>query len=182
MAKTKDKPKAVKAKKKDKLTKKEEKAARKAEKAAAKAEKEAEKAAAKAEKDAAKAVGDGYRQVAPSITSNDLAASLKFYTVLGFSIQETWKDPQGVAQGYSLKAGKTELMIGQDDFAKGKDRKKGEGMRLYLITKESVDKVAERVRAQGITLESEPADQSWGGRTFNVSDPDGVKLTVSSSW
>jgi uncharacterized glyoxalase superfamily protein PhnB len=152
-------------KKKDKSAKKEAKAARKSEKKAAKGGKSA-----------------GFRQATASLTVSDLDASLKFYQALGFSVRETWKDQAGKVMGYELEAGKSELMIGQDDFAKGRDRKKGEGIRFYYQTKDSIDDVAARVKAQGLTLESEPADQPWGARTFGLVDPDGFKLTISSAW
>jgi uncharacterized glyoxalase superfamily protein PhnB len=159
------------------------KKADKGQKKAKKADKK-DKAARKAEKKAGKNGGKGsaYRLVTPSLTVNDLAASLKFYQSLGFAIKETWKGPDGVVRGYELEAGKTALMIGQDDFAKGHDRKKGEGVRLYFQTKETVDDVAARVKTAGLALASEPADQPWGGRTFDVVDPDGYKHTVASGW
>ena len=159
---------------------------KKADKNAKKAKKadKKDKAARKAEKKAVKDGGKGvaYRLVTPSLTVNDLAASLKFYQSLGFAVKETWKAPDGAIRGYELEAGKTGLMIGQDDFAKGKDRKKGEGVRLYFQTKETVDDVAARIKAAGVALASEPADQAWGGRTFDVVDPDGYKYTVTSTW
>jgi uncharacterized glyoxalase superfamily protein PhnB len=165
----------------DKGAKKDKKAAKKQDKAARKAEKKA-KNSGKGGKGGKGSKSLGFRSVTPSVTSNDIAVSLKFYENLGFKVKETWKGPDGDVRGYELAAGKTPLMIGQDDFAKGKDRKKGEGVRLYLQTKESVDDVAARLKAAGVTLESEPADQSWGGRTFSVADPDGFKITIASSW
>jgi uncharacterized glyoxalase superfamily protein PhnB len=82
--------------------------------------------------------------------------------------------------GAELKAGSSYLMLSQDDWAKGRDRVKGEGLRLYFNTAQDVDRLAEWIKARGGTLASEPATQPWGARTFNLVDPDGFKLTISS--
>lgn len=120
------------------------------------------------------------RGVEPSLTVNDLQASLAWYRdVLGFTVDETWEHG-GKLAGVSLKAGSVYLNLSQDDWAKGRDRVKGEGFRLYLSTAQDVDEIAALVKARGGTLASEPADQPWRARTFNLVDPDGYKLTISS--
>ena len=40
--------------------------------------------------------------------------------------------------------------------------------------------VAERIKAAGGTLLSEPADRPWGARMFQFTDPDGFKLGAST--
>ena len=113
----------------------------------------------------------------PSLTVNDLQKSIDYYTrVLGFQVQEKW-EMEGVLRGVGLLAGNVFLMLGQDDWQKGRDRKKGEGFRLYFDTSENVDAFAKAIKARGGTLEYEPRDESWGARTFAVTDPDGFKLT-----
>lgn len=120
------------------------------------------------------------RDIAPSLTVNDLQASLVWYRdVLGFTIDETWEHG-GKMAGVSLKAGGAFINLSQDDWAKGRDRVKGEGLRLYLSTAQDVDEIAAGITARGGKLASEPADQPWGARTFNLVDPDGYKLTISS--
>jgi uncharacterized glyoxalase superfamily protein PhnB len=149
-----------------------------------KADKKQAKAAKKAEKKVAKQVAKTppYKIIAPSLTATDVEASYRFYTTLGFTPVETWKSPEGVIRGYELKAGKISLMIGQDDFAKGRERKKGEGLRFYFQTKEKVDDVAARLTDAGFALESEPKDMEWGSRAFSVVDPDGFNVTVTTPW
>jgi len=121
------------------------------------------------------------RNIAPSLTVNDLQASLAWYRdVLGFTVDETWEHGGKVA-GASVKAGGAFINLSQDDWAKGRDRVKGEGLRLYLSTTQHVDEIAAGIKARGGTLASEPADQPWGARTFNLVDPDGYKLTISST-
>ena len=76
-----------------------------------------------------------------------------------------------------------EILIGlnQDDWKKGRDRKKGIGVRLSISTTPgSVDEIAKRARSAGITLKSEPHDTEWKSRAFEVSDPSGFLLTIFS--
>ncbi len=63
-----------------------------------------------------------------------------------------------------VRAGDVRFMLGQDDWKKGRDRKKGEGFRLYCETKQSVDAIAEKIKARGGTLDQEPHDEPWGVR------------------
>ncbi len=120
------------------------------------------------------------RSASPSFTVNDLEKSLGWYRdVLGFDVEETWKNPDGKVMGISLKAGDVSFMIGQDDWKKGRDRKKGEGFRIYCETKKSVDDLAKRIEAKGGRLDSGPTDQPWGVRDISVTDPDGFKITIA---
>jgi catechol 2,3-dioxygenase-like lactoylglutathione lyase family enzyme len=115
------------------------------------------------------------------ITATDIDASLQFYTGgLGFDIEDH-KDENGVVQYVSIKAGAAEIGISRDDFAKGADRVKGTGVRMWVTTEQDLDLLAERVKAAGYVLDSEPAPLPWGPRAFTLSDPDGIKLTISSA-
>src|SRR5688572_11410201 len=68
------------------------------------------------------------RSIEPGLTVNDLTKSLHFYTdVLGFIVGERWTGPDGALRGVMLRAGACSLGLSQDDWAKGRDRKKGEG-------------------------------------------------------
>ncbi|MGH7682675.1 MAG: VOC family protein, partial [Candidatus Eiseniibacteriota bacterium] len=69
-------------------------------------------------------------------------------------------------------------MIGQDDWQKGRDRRKGVGFRIYCGMKGDVDAFAAAIKAQGGLLDTEPTDQPWGSRDFSISDPDGFKITI----
>ena len=103
---------------------------------------------------------------------------MRFYTdVLGFIVAERWTDA-GVLRGVMLKAGVCELGLSQDDWAKGRDRKKGQGMRIWCKTEQDVDALAARIKAAGWRLTEEPRDQPWGARSLSVDDPDGFGLTI----
>src|SRR5262245_32697388 len=119
-------------------------------------------------------------QASTSFKVNDLDRSIAFYRdVLGFKVDERW-ERDGKLMGVSLQAGKVTWMIGQDDWQKGRDRKKGEGFRLYCTTTENVDALARKIKSKGGKLDSEPADQPWGSRDFSLTDPDGFKITIGA--
>jgi lactoylglutathione lyase len=119
-------------------------------------------------------------RVMPSLTVSDLQASLAWYRdILGFTVAEEYQW-DGQVRAIRLQAGPTELMLGQDDFAKGRDRAKGAGLRLYCITPQDVDALAAAIQKRGGTLAQEVKDQSWGTRDFGVVDPDGFNISVTS--
>jgi uncharacterized glyoxalase superfamily protein PhnB len=117
---------------------------------------------------------------APSFTVNDLEKSTAWYRdVVGFAVEELWKDDAGKVMGASLRAGDVSFMIGQDDWKKGRDRQKGEGFRIFCMTKSSVDDLAKKIEARGGRLDSGPTDQPWGVRDISLTDPDGFKITIA---
>ena len=120
------------------------------------------------------------RRVSVGLTVGDLQKSIAWYRdVAGFFVGELWKQ-DGKVQGAELLAGSARLFVGQDNWAKGRDRKKGEGLRVHLATAQSIDDIAAAMKARGGRLDSEPADTPWGSRQFNFTDPDGFKFTISS--
>jgi catechol 2,3-dioxygenase-like lactoylglutathione lyase family enzyme len=125
---------------------------------------------------AAPAVPKSAQHVRPGFTVNDANASIKWYCdVLGFSPKERWEQ-DGVFQGGSVTQGNIEINLGQDDWKLGRDRKKGQGVRLYITTGADIDAYAASIKARGGTLDHEPVD-GWGMRAFGITDPDGYKIT-----
>ena len=78
-----------------------------------------------------------------------------------------------------LASGDSGLMLTQDDFAKGKDRVKGIGMRLYVETDQDLQALARQAKAAGLSVDGDPAPLGWGPMGFSLTDPDGFKVTVS---
>jgi uncharacterized glyoxalase superfamily protein PhnB len=118
--------------------------------------------------------------IVPTLTVDDLQKSISFYEALGFTIDERWED-KGTLVGVMLRAGKTEIGLNQDDWKKGRDRKKGLGVRLSISTTPgNVDEIARRAKNVGITLTSDPHDTEWKSRAFEVTDPSGFLLTIFS--
>jgi predicted enzyme related to lactoylglutathione lyase len=119
------------------------------------------------------------RSFEPALTVNDLEQSMRFYVdVLGFVAGDRWSGG-GVQRGVMLKAGTSQVNLSQDDWAKGRDRQKGEGVRIWCRTAQDIDRLAARIKAAGGHLTAEPTDQPWGGRSLSVDDPDGYHLTIS---
>lgn len=117
------------------------------------------------------------RSIAASLTVNDLQRSVAWYRdVLGFTVGERWEE-KGQLRGVEMKAGQCDIALGQDDFAKGRDRKKGEGFRLRVSTIQDITAIAARVTAAGWPLDRAPTETPWGEWAFALTDPDGFKLT-----
>jgi catechol 2,3-dioxygenase-like lactoylglutathione lyase family enzyme len=118
------------------------------------------------------------RSITPTFTVNDIEASLRWYRDgLGFFLAERWEEG-GRLQGVMLKAGTCEFGLSQDDFAKGRDRAKGQGFRLWCDTGQDVDAIAARLRAFGGTIVEGPGDR-WDTYGFTAQDPDGFKITIA---
>ncbi len=114
----------------------------------------------------------------PSFTVNDIERSLRFYTdVLGFIVIEEMTDGD-VLQGALLQAGVCRLGLSQDDWAKGRDRRKGDGMRIWCKTAQDIDALADRITAAGGQLDGEPKNEPWGVRAISIKDPDGFLLSI----
>lgn len=120
------------------------------------------------------------RSVAPFLTVNDIQASLAWYRdVLGFHVAEEYQQ-DGKLVGARLQAGSVQFFLVQDDFAKGRDRKKGVGFSLYCTTAQDIDELAAAITARGGVLSRPPQDEPWGVRDFAVTDPDGFQISISS--
>ena len=117
--------------------------------------------------------------IVPTLTVDDLQKSITFYEALGFTVDERWED-KGTLLGVMMRSGTSQLGLNQDDWKKGRDRKKGMGVRISLSTTRNVDEIAKRAKSAGITLTSEPHDTEWESRAFEVVDPTGFLLTVFS--
>jgi uncharacterized glyoxalase superfamily protein PhnB len=115
-----------------------------------------------------------------SITVKDLDQSLAWYRdAVGFEVDQEMEF-EGRRRAVRLSAGHVQLLLNVDNGAKGWERVKGEGLSLQLTTSQSIDEIADRIRANGFTLDSEPADMPWGVRAFRAKDPDGFKFSFSS--
>lgn len=117
--------------------------------------------------------------LSPTLTVDDLKKSLAFFEGLGFGVEERWEE-KGTLLGVMLRAGTAQIGLSQDDWKKGRNRQKGEGMRIYFNTAQNVDQLAADAKKAGIALDAEPHDTEWGSRAFEVTEPSGFKLTIAS--
>jgi uncharacterized glyoxalase superfamily protein PhnB len=120
------------------------------------------------------------RSMGLGLTVNDLKKSIAWYRdVLGFVAGEEWRQ-DGVLMGVELRAGSVTIWLGQDDWKKGRDRVKGEGIRLFGRTAQDIDRLAALIKARGGVLSHEPQTEPWGERDFGLVDPDGFKITITT--
>lgn len=120
------------------------------------------------------------RAISPALTADDLERSLRFYVdALGFTIEDRWEEA-GKLLGVMLVAGTCHIGLSQDNWAKGRDRRKGVGFRIFAETAQDLDALAERLREHGVEPDG-PKTEPWGDRTLTVTDPDGFKLTFTAA-
>jgi len=117
-----------------------------------------------------------------SLTCKDIHASIRFYRdAIGFGVEQSFMH-EGKVVGAIISAGDCRIVLNQDDGQLGWDRIKGQGFYLQIgvAAAADVDAAAERIKAAGAALLSEPADRPWGARMFQFLDLDGFKLGVST--
>jgi catechol 2,3-dioxygenase-like lactoylglutathione lyase family enzyme len=111
-----------------------------------------------------------------SLTVDDLERSRKFYVDgLRFHVKDRWEQ-DGKLLGLELVAGGCMVGLSQDDWAKGRDRTKGVGMRMFLGFTGDLEALADGMRERGVDAQG-PLDAPWGARVIHVVDPDGFTLT-----
>jgi uncharacterized glyoxalase superfamily protein PhnB len=121
------------------------------------------------------------KAIVPSLTVDDIDRSLAFYEALGFTVSDRWEE-NGKLFSAMVQSGTLHIGLNQDDWKRGRDRQKGVGSRLHIETTQNIDEIAARARAAGITLDVEPFDTPWKTRQFELTDPTGFKLTISTEW
>jgi predicted enzyme related to lactoylglutathione lyase len=107
---------------------------------------------------------------------SDIERSLTWYReIMGFVVsEELRRDDRLVA--VQLKAGKVRILLeqdGDDPPAAGR----GDGVRLYLATRQDVNRLAAVIQERGGTIAEAP-DESHGGCDFGVIDPDGYRISI----
>ena len=116
-----------------------------------------------------------------ALTVAHLERSVAWYCdALGFAIDRR-HERAGQLIAISLQAGAVKILLAQDDGAKGMDRIKGEGISLQITTSQDAHEVASRIKAHGSRLDTEPTRMPWGVTVLRVRDPDGFRLTISST-
>ena len=116
-----------------------------------------------------------------SLTVKNLERSAMWYAdVLGFNEDRRYQR-EGKLMAVALRAGAVRVLLTQDDGAKGLDRAKGVGLSLQITTRQSADGLAALIKSKGGVLDTEPLTMPHGVRVFRLRDPDGFRLTISST-
>src|SRR5690349_2900916 len=110
----------------------------------------------------------------PALAVRDVRASLAWLEQLGFQTVMTMPAPDGSIVHAHVARGGAQLMLGPGCMGVEYG---APGLNLYIGIEDSVDALCARARERGVMVKSEPADQFWGDRIFEVEHPDGYRLT-----
>lgn len=128
-------------------------------------------------------MGAAFRDAFPILYVDDVRRSLHFYRdLLGFTETYRWDD-DGEPVYVALELGTTRLAL--SDAASfplhGQPRAATAGCRLEVcVYADDVDVAVAELRAAGVEVLMEPADQPWGERAAYVADPDGNPVFLLS--
>ena len=116
-------------------------------------------------------------QLFPILSTPDLERSLRFYRdLLGGTVTYEFPGPDGKPGYVGLEIGTSHLGIGHDPALT-----EGPGRRMSLwVYVDDCDATVDRLRAAGVDVVAEPADQPWGERVARVRDPDGIEVIVGA--
>ena len=111
----------------------------------------------------------------PILTTRDLRGLLGFYRdQLGFTVTYEFPGPDGEPGYVGMQLSASHLGIGRDP---GLTDGPSARFALWLYV-DDCDATVERLRAAGVTVVEEPADQPWGERVARVLDPDGNLVII----
>jgi lactoylglutathione lyase len=121
-----------------------------------------------------------FQEAFPILFTGDLPRALGFYRdLLGYTV--TFQFPDDGEPGYvGLQLGPSHLGIGADPTGAGPGSQASGHRFMLWVYADDCDAAVERLRAAGVPVVAEPADQPWGERTAEVTDPDGNRVTVAS--
>lgn len=116
------------------------------------------------------------QEMFPIISVPDTGSALRFYRdLLGGRV--TYQFPEtGPADYLSLDLGPSKLGIGRNSEA----TEPANRFALWIYVADC-DEAVERLRAGGVTVTVEPADQPWGERTAQVEDFDGNRIHLGQA-
>lgn len=128
-----------------------------------------------------------FRSAFPIIDCADLAASLRFYRdLLGFRATYRFPDegePEFVAleldDGSSIGLASASSSSGNIHGLGPSQPRTGHPFELCIYT-DDTDRAIDMLRAAGVAVLVEPADQPWGERLAYVADPDGNRVHITS--
>lgn len=115
-----------------------------------------------------------FRDASPIFEVADIERSLAFYRdLLGFEVEYSF--PEDTPEYVSLNVEGGSIGI---STANRPVESPTAGLWVYC---DDVDKALEPLRAAGVPIVAEPADQPWGERVASVSDPDGYTVHIGAA-
>lgn len=119
-----------------------------------------------------------FTQLFPILATRDMERALGFYRdLLDGTVTYEFPGPDGTPAYASLEIGGSTLGIGVDATVADAPRPRPISLWVYAT---DCDAAVGRLRAAGVTVSEEPADQAWGERVARVLDPDGNEVIIGS--
>ncbi len=119
------------------------------------------------------------RTLTPEITVADLEASLNWYCdAVGFVVVQKW-EKDGNITGAVVEAGRIRLFLVQKRRASIEPHP--DTLQFRCSSAQEIDSLAAAIESRGVVLDKPLAAEAWGARSFELLDPDGVRLTISSA-
>lgn len=119
-----------------------------------------------------------YTQLFPIIATRDMTRSLAFYRdLLDGAVTYEFPGPDGTPAYAGLEIGGSHLGIGLEPQLSDPGRPRPISLWVYAA---DCDAAVDRLRAAGVTVTAEPADQPWGERVARVLDPDGNEVIIGA--
>ena len=107
-----------------------------------------------------------------------LTVKFRYCDVLGFTVTNRW-ERDGVLVGGELQSGDVDVYSAGTTGRRAATASKAKDPD-YWYTNQNIDQLAAGIKARGGTLATEPKD-AWGARSFELVDPTGYKITISSN-
>jgi lactoylglutathione lyase len=115
-------------------------------------------------------------QLFPILATPDIDRSLRFYgDLLGGVVSYTFPGADAEPVYVGVKIGESYIGIGLERAVNAGALPRAISLWVYT---DDCDALVERLRAAGITISEEPADQPWGERIARVLDPDGNEVII----
>jgi lactoylglutathione lyase len=114
----------------------------------------------------------------PIISTPDLQRSLAFYRDLMEGVVAYRFPAEGEPDYVGIDLGSSHLGIGRDRAAA--DAVDPQRFSLWVYV-DDCDAAVQRLRAGGVEVVDEPADQPWGERVAKVLDPDGNSVVIGAA-
>jgi len=132
----------------------------------------------------AKAIPDGYHSVTPYLVCKGAAAAIDFYKrAFGAVELMRMEGPDGSIGHAEVKIGDSPIMLADEHPAMNylSPASIGGSPVGLMIYTDDCDAAIADLRAGGVTITAEPADQPWGERVARVLDFDGNEVIIATA-